>query len=125
MKQQKGRNAMKEFREWQESIRSVSVENKTDTALAPDTVDLLLDVEGVNSLADVVNEEDGKQGSHDVVATKVKSLSSYVSSSGDRKTYEELLVGSSMKPAVTLSRDALSFDIVSSDDDSSSSCVYS
>jgi len=74
----------------------VSVENKTDTALAPDTVDLLLDVEGVNSLADVVNEEDGKQGSHDVVATKVKSLSSYVSSSGDRKTYEELLVGSSM-----------------------------
>ena len=150
MRQEKDKIAMQEFRLWQESVRSVSLDNNANgddaaVAVSPDTVepddggtqnassliDVATDESGTQkrwqesvSLAEadaVDKEEEGKEAEKENVEPrpmdKTRPLSSYVNLSGQRKTFEELLVGSSMRPAVSLAPDALSFDIVSSDDE--------
>jgi len=141
-KQDKERNAMQEFRKWQESVRTTTVNNNTeveDAVVLRDTMEALITAVEVKSLLlktdTVVNEEkqvvevelaesktvekekENVEPQDDFVAQKVKSLSLYLNSEGQRKTLEELLVDSSKVPAVVLPPDALSFDVVSSDDD--------
>ena len=141
-KQDKERNAMQEFRKWQESVRTTTVNNNTEVEEAVvlrDTMEALITAVEVKSLLlktdTVVNEEkqvvevelaesktvekekENVEPQDDFVAQKVKSLSLYLNSEGQRKTLEELLVDSSKVPAVVLPPDALSFDVVSSDDD--------
>eukprot|EP00985_Skeletonema_marinoi_P003177 scaffold1318_cov116-Skeletonema_marinoi.AAC.7 len=141
-KQDKERNAMQEFRQWQESVRTATVNNNTeveDAVVLRDTMEALITAVEVKSLLlktdTVVNEEkqvvevelaesktvekekENVEPQDDFVAQKVKSLSLYLNSEGQRKTLEELLVDSSKVPAVVLPPDALSFDVVSSDDD--------
>mmetsp|Transcript_17851 Transcript_17851/g.35855 ORF Transcript_17851/g.35855 Transcript_17851/m.35855 type:complete len:390 (-) Transcript_17851:141-1310(-) len=141
-KQDKERNAMQEFRQWQESVRTTTVNNNTeveDAVVLRDTMEALITAVEVKSLLlktdTVVNEEkqvvevelaesktvekekENVEPQDDFVAQKVKSLSLYLNSKGQRKTLEELLVDSSKVPAVVLPPDALSFDVVSSDDD--------
>ncbi|KAK1739586.1 putative dynein axonemal assembly factor 1 [Skeletonema marinoi] len=141
-KQDKERNAMQEFRQWQESVRTTTVNNNTeveDAVVLRDTMEALITAVEVKSLLlktdTVVNEEkqvvevelaecktvekekENVEPQDDFVAQKVKSLSLYLNSKGQRKTLEDLLVDSSKVPAVVLPPDALSFDVVSSDDD--------
>jgi len=135
-KQDKERNAMQEFRQWQESVRTATVNNNVeveDAVVLRDTMEALITAVEVKSLleTDTVNEEKQVEvveskniekekenlDPDDFVAQKAKSLSLYVNSKGQRKTLEELLVDSSKVPAVVLPPNALSFDVVSSDDD--------
>lgn len=135
-KQDKERNAMQEFRQWQESVRTATVNNNNDevedAVVLRDTMEALItavEVKSLNKETDTVVEEfktvekekenvepqTDVLGPDDFVAQKVKSLSLYLNSKGQRKTLEELLVDSSKVPAVVLPPDALSFDVVSSD----------
>jgi len=139
-KQDNERKAMQEFRQWQESVRSATINNNAETdatvALINDTIDALITaVEAKSKSIDeseaVMSEEKHEEvvdnlknekeniepQNNDHVAEKVKSLSHFLNCEGNRKSLEELIDDSSKLPAVMLSPGALSFDIVSSDDD--------
>ncbi|KAL7493150.1 hypothetical protein ACHAWT_006748 [Skeletonema menzelii] len=135
-KQDIERNAMKEFRQWQESVRTADDSNNVEvdeTLVLKDMMEALItDVEAKSLLeseavkivdsskTEKENIEPHQADSPDpdgLVCEKVKQLSNYVNCKGQRKTLEELMVDSSMVPAVVLSPGALSFDVVSSDDD--------
>jgi len=117
-KQDKERNAMQEFRQWQESVRTATVNNNAevdvdDAAVLRDTMEALITAVEVNEETQVevvesktVEKEKENVDPDDFAAQKVKSLSLYLNSKGQRKTLEELLVDSSKVPAVVLPPDA-------------------
>lgn len=78
-------------------------------------------VEGKDDVAETEKENVEPPVREDFCATTNKPLKTFVNmKNGERLSLEELLAGAGSKQAVVLPPDALSFDVVSSDDDSSS-----
>jgi len=136
-KQDNERKAMQEFRQWQKSVRSATVNNNAETegtVALNDTMDALMTAVEAKSKSideseakavrseekheEVVDKENiALDSNNDNVVEKVKSLSHFLNCNGGRKSLKEIIDDSSKLPAVMLSPGALSFDIVSSDDD--------
>ena len=143
-KQENERKNLEEFRLWQKSVKASSTNNNDvdETLALKETLEeLITNVEetSVRESEAVVNED-----KHDVkivdssktekenidhqtdglaldpdnfISENVRVLANYVNCEGQRKSLEELITDSSKAPAVALSPGALSFDVVSSDDD--------
>ena len=142
-KQEKERKNLEEFRRWQKSVRAAAVPNNSDVddtlALKETMEELITKVEGTGLRESevVMNEDkhdvkivdssktekenidphaDALDDPDNLVSENVRMLSNYVNCNGERKTLEELIADSKV-PAVALSPGALSFDVVSLDDD--------
>ena len=141
-KQDKERKNLEAFRQWQNSVRIAASNNSNvdDTLALKETLEeLITKVEGtgLRESEAVMNEDkhdvkivdssktekenidphaDALDDPDNLVSENVRMLSNYVNCNGERKTLEEL-IADSKAPAVALSPGALSFDVVSSDDE--------